>query len=296
MYRNFWPEGLSISGRKSELIELVLTHKLKRLTINPDEFQNPSDTNAVKQTAQFYKSARLKMAPFQLPVRWSGEGAVFKHDFEKITPLLETLKDLDCQVCTVMVAAGGELPYHENFEHHRERLLQFAEMLEQYEMRLGLDFRAPAYHRGEHPYSFVSSPEAIVALVKMCDSNSVGAVVDWWHWRVGGGTIDQVRQLSVDEIVEVRLADIPEGTDLENATEESRALPGTVDPAQSAELMQHLRDIEYLGPVTACSHESQHGGRKRDEIVILTAETLAEFITPTEVEEVEEDAVETAEA
>lgn len=282
MYRNLWPEGLGMSGRKSELIELVLTHGLKRLTISPDEFENPSDTGSVQQVAQFYKSARLKMAPFEVPIRWPGEGAVFKHDLQKCIPLLETIQALDCKACTIQIAAGSELPYHENFEHHRQRIAEFAAALKQYDMWLGLDFKAPAHYRDAYPYSFVSSPDALVALVKTCDASNVGVVVDWWHWRVGGGTLDQVRQLNVDEIVEVRLADIPTGIDIATATEESRALPGTVDPQQSAELMQHLRDIEYRGPLTACCHESQHGGRRREDIVALVAETLSEFMSPSE--------------
>ena len=47
-----------------------------------------------------------------------------------------------------IASASDELPYHENFERHRGRLGEVAQALAPHDIRLGLEFLAPARLRG----------------------------------------------------------------------------------------------------------------------------------------------------
>ena len=285
MYWNLSPEALGITGRQSELIELALTYGFEGIDLDIRHFTKQVELRGLEHAVRFLRSGRLKIGTFSLPVRWDNDAEGFQQDLDQVHKLLEPAAALGAKTCYATIKpASDTLPYHENFESHRERLGRVADLLAPYDMRLGLALLAPAVHREGHRFPFISSPDALLTLRKTTSVPNLGILVDLWHWHVGGGTLDQLRELSPQQIVTVRLASIPEDAALESITEQQRVLPVATGPVDNAGALRVLNELGYRGPVVAYPHPSRLRGQTRDRIVQRTADALETLWTAAALE------------
>jgi sugar phosphate isomerase/epimerase len=105
-------------------------------------------------------------------------------------------------------------------------------------------------------------------------SPNVGVVLDLWQWYAGGGSIDEIKQLTADQIVAVNLADAPADVPADQLTMQQRLLPGETNVVPSAEIVKWLSEIDYDGPVTARPDRTRFPKTGRVQIVRMIAESL----------------------
>jgi sugar phosphate isomerase/epimerase len=110
--------------------------------------------------------------------------------------------------------------------------------------------------------------------VKTIVAKNVGICIDLWNWHVGGGAVEQIRDLPPDRIVTVRLADIPRNVPLEKLTDEDRLLPATTGIVPAASAIEILTEIGYEGPVTVYCHPSRFLNMPRNRVANDTARAL----------------------
>jgi sugar phosphate isomerase/epimerase len=279
MYINLNAEALGISGMQSEMIELALTYKFRGMDVDVAKFGKQAQLRGMEHARRLLDSAKLHISGFELPVRWQGDEATYKEDLGQLEGLAKSVAEIGASGChTVVQPACDDRPYHENFEFHRERFSEIADILAPHGIRLGLGFLAPAHHRQGHEYQFISTPDALLTLMKTIVVPNIGVVVDLWHWHVGGGSVEQLRELSPEQVVNVRVADVPADAALEEITEQDRLPPGETGVVPAAAAFSVLSDIGYQGPVTPFPHASKLAGRTRDRIVQHAAEALLKIV------------------
>lgn len=245
------PSVLGISGRQSELIELAMTYGFRGLDIDVQELQRRAQSSGFEQARQFLQSAKLIVSSFLVPCAYAADEATQKTQLEQLEKMLEVGASLNAKACfTHIEPASDELPFHENFEFHRTKLGQMAELAAKYKMTLGVGCLAAASHRADRAYQFIYQPDQLLMLVKMISASNIGVILDTWNWHVGSGNLDIVRQLRVQDIVGVRLADIPTTVDLASVTEDQRVIPGEGGGIDNVAVLNYLADIKYEGPVT----------------------------------------------
>jgi sugar phosphate isomerase/epimerase len=268
MFKNLSPEALGISGRDSEIIELALSHGFKGLDLDLVEFAEQVRTQGMARASRLIASARLKIGSFRLPVRLDGDASDYKADLERLPAIAEIAEQLGCTRTIVVLEPGCDSrPYHENFEFHRRRLAEIADMLLPRKIRLGVGFLAPVRCREGRAFQFIQTFEELLMLLRNIGPPNVGVAFDTWHWHLGGGKMDQLRALSADKIVSVSLADTTRSMDAQNADRQSRRLGiegGAIDlPA----VLVAMAELKYDGPVTPAPDSSQFAGAARDKIV-----------------------------
>ncbi len=279
MYRNLIPQAIGVSGRQSELIEMALTYGFKGFDLDMREFMRKVNSRGRDAASRYIESARVRLdfrvSGFELPVRWSDEEANFKQDLEKLAPLAEVAAALGAKGCyTPILPASDKLQYHENFAFHQQRLGAVADVLAKHDIKLGLSLVSTPKHRKDKKFEFVYQVDPFLTLVKTLGVGNVGIVLDLWHWHLGGGTIKQIRELSPDQIVQVRVADAPQDIDPGKATEDQRLLPGKGGMIDAVSAMRHLGEIEYSGPVSPTANAKTLAGLTRDRIVRQAGEAL----------------------
>lgn len=275
MFKNLSPRGIGVSGRQSELIELALTYGFEGFNVDMAQIARQAASRGREMALQYIQSAPITVGEWELPVRWQGEQAHFAADMAKLDAVLDMAVELEAPRCfTVVQAASDERSFQENFEFHQQRLGEVAAKLAEREVRLGLAFHALPLHAEGKAYQFINTAEALVTLATTMNAPNVGLVVDLWNWHLGEGKLDQLRDLPVERIVSVRLADIPDDKDPAKLTEQDRLMPGETKIAKALELIQHLIAIEYDGPVTPWPHGSQYKGSTRDRIVQMAQESM----------------------
>jgi sugar phosphate isomerase/epimerase len=145
-----------------------------------------------------------------------------------------------------------------------------------------LGFQAPAAGSEGHDGPFIATPDALLTLIKTIVSPNIGLTLDLWHWHVGAGSLKQIKEVSPEQIVSVRIADVPADADLREITEEQRLVPGTTGVVPAAAVLRWLSEQGYRGPVTAYCHPAQFTGVTRTQAVEQAAQSLTHLMGFTE--------------
>ncbi|MEX0819064.1 MAG: TIM barrel protein [Pirellulaceae bacterium] len=268
MFKNLCPSTLGISGRQSEIIELTLTYGFRGLDLEIDDFAQRAKTQGLDQAIRFLSSAKIRIGSVDLPVRWRSDDATYQADLGELEQVASYASKAKVYACkTVVFPESDHLPYHENFEQHRQRLAEIAEILGKHNIRLAVGFHAAASRREGKQFQFIQETDALVLLLKSVNADNVGLWLDTWDWYVGGGTVESLKQLGVDKVAYVTIADAPSDVDRSALTEEQRVLPAEDGAANVPEIVKLLKEQSYQGPITLAPNADCFTGMKNDDIL-----------------------------
>ncbi len=282
MLHNLSPGALGITGRQSELIELALTFGFGGLNLDLPTIVRRARKDGPESACRLIASAGIRVGVFRLPVELTATEMTFRSAPELLKEYGAVGQQLQaaCGQVTLSPVSQG-MPYQECFELHRARLREIAELLEPYQIRLGVAYRAAPALRAEAETPFIHDGATALTLVRSIGHTNVGLVLDSWDWLVGGGTLEQLQQLPLEMIAAVRLADLPLDLDLASATELDRYMPGQGGQVDCRAIMQYLREGDYAGPVTLAPVPARFAGMTRDAIVQLAQATYKDLLRPT---------------
>lgn len=273
MYKNLSPEGLGISGRQSELIELSLTFGFSGFDMDMVNFAKQVEKRGMDQARRLIDSAKISIGSFALPIHCDADDATFADELQRLPGVAAAAAALGAVRCYIVVEpASDSRPYHENFELHRTRLGQIADALAPHDVRLGIDFRPTADLRVDRKYKFIAEADALLTLIRTVGRANVGLKLDLWNWQVGGGTLEQLQEFGVAKIVSVCSADMPEDVALEELTDEQRLLPGETGVVDASDLLRWLVEGDYDGPYAPVASNTQFVDMTRDQIVQKASE------------------------
>jgi sugar phosphate isomerase/epimerase len=275
MFKNLSTDGIGVSGRQSEIIELALSFGFKGVDLDLLDFLEQVKVHGLPHARRLLDSARLKIGTFRLPLTWDDSDEAYQAGLRVLPDLLELAAGIGAKRAVTMIAPANDVrPYHENFEFHRRRLTEIGERLAADGMRLGIEFTASANARKNRAFQFIHSFDAVVMLVNMVRAPNVGAVIDPWQILAAGSRLDEIRKLSADRIVAVSLSDAPADVDPTAMGEGDRLLPGETGKIDSAAILTMLAEIGFDGPVSPRAHRNRLAGLRRDQIVKLAGERV----------------------
>ena len=268
MYKNLSPYALGVFGRHGEMLEIALTHRFKGLEIDITEVIKRAEATTVAQACKYLASARIHIGGFELPIRWAADDKTFKEDLAANSLLLEITRTLQADRCyTTIRPTCDQRPFHENFQFHVDRLGQVGDWLADAGMKLAVNFLSAPADRADGGFEFIHQTDGILQLVSSIQQGNVGLMLDAWHWFVGGGDLERIRSLRGDQIVSVRLADIPAGADLATIKEEQRLMPGEGGTIDSVAILTTLEELGYDGPVAVAPYPGTFKGQRREATI-----------------------------
>ncbi len=277
MFKHLCPASLGIRGREGELIELSLSHGFKGFDLDIEQFHRQVERNGLARARRLFDSARLNFGWFRLPVDFDGDDPAYGRELERLGVLAELAAQVGCQRCRATVPPAGDVrPYHESFELYRRRFGEIAAVLAPHDIRLGIDFVAPASRRRDRAFQFIHTFDELLHLVHGVDAENVGLALDVWHWHVSGGRMEQIEALDGSAIVALDLADATTTAGDDNAEEDARELPGTSGEIDAAAILAVLVDRGFDGPVSPVAHRSRFQAMKDDQIAATATAALDE--------------------
>lgn len=151
---------------------------------------------------------------------------------------------------TWVAPASDTLNYRDNFKWHVERLTPFARALGDEGCILALEFLGPHTLRVGKRFSFIHTIQQMLDLCAAIGPN-VNLLLDSWHWHTSLSTIEDLRQLTREQVGYVHVNDAPAGIPIEQLQDLERALPATTGVIDLGAFIAELRRMNYDGPIVA---------------------------------------------
>ncbi len=268
MLKNFSPQALGINGRQSELIELALTYGFTGMDIDMHEMLRRSQRTDTRDAAKYLEAAKIKIGGFNLGINLDADEDAFNSQVVGLHPIADLAKELEASRGYIRVpAATDRLPYHEYFDIQTTRLAQVAEVLNARDIQLGIGFSAGKELEEGKQFPFIRNVEGYIALVRAVSGSKVGFLIDTWDWVVGDGAMDQLSELTAEQIVAIRLGSVTPDVDPGQAKSADRVLPEQEGALNHVNLIKHLASIGFSGPVSPSAASQSYKGQTRESIV-----------------------------
>lgn len=303
MLKNFSPQSLRINGRQSELIELALTYGFRSMDIDMSEMLRRSQRGSIDDAAKYLRAAEnLSIGGFAVDVDLDADDDTFTSQVGALHPLADVAAELSVSRAYIHApAATDRLPYHEFFDTQLKRLDQIADVLGGKNIRLGVGFRAGKELAEGKEFAFTQNVEGFLALVKGVGNANVGFLIDTWDWVVGDGAMDQIAELTAEQVVAVRFASLAPDVDAAKAVSTDRVLPEQEGALDHVAVMKHLVAIGFDGPVSPSASPTQYKGQTRESTVQKAQQAIDGIskeagveVAPLPMDLIDENAVETS--
>ncbi|MBT3287243.1 MAG: sugar phosphate isomerase/epimerase [Victivallales bacterium] len=264
MYPNLCPGAVGLGGAMADVLPLAERVGFSGVDPNVSE-----PTAALKD---LYGSLSLRVGSVGLPLEFRDTEAKFRQGLADLPDFASRAQQLQCTRCaTWLRPASDTLTYRENFVLHVRRLRPVAEILARHGLRLGLEFVGPATSRQGKRCEFIHTLAQLQELRAAIGVETVGILLDAWHWYTSGSNLDELRELANDDVVLVHVSDAPAAIPVDEQLDNKRELPGQTGVIDLAAFMGALDDIGYDGPVSVepfCERLQEFSREERAEAVV----------------------------
>lgn len=243
--------NLGISAGQREAIELAARHGFESVGADGG-YLATLNQEQMAELKSFLGSKALVFGAAGLPLD-------FRRDEERFRAGLKTLPQFAAglqragvnRVATWLTPCDDQLTYMQNFRQHTLRLREAAKALQDYSVRLGLEYVGPKTSWASRRYPFIHTLAEMKDLVGEINVPSVGYILDSWHWWHAGDTAADVRSLKANDVIAVDLNDAPAGIPKDQQVDGRRELPCATGVIDVGAFLNALNHIGYDGPVRA---------------------------------------------
>jgi len=209
-----------------------------------------ADENGIEYVQALFQDAGVLPGQWGLPVAWHKDDQ-WGQDLEELPRLAALGKALGCtRTATWCPPASDEREFEANLQWHVERFRPIAEVLKAHGCRLGLEFIGPKTSRQRRKHVFIYTLEGMMELAAAIGTGNVGLLLDAWHLYTSGGSVDDLLEISGEDVVTVHVNDAPVGIPRDEQIDNQRCLPMETGVIDLPGFMRRLHEIGYDGPVT----------------------------------------------
>ncbi len=267
----FVPGSLGVKADQSKSIEMAAEHGFDSVQPFPTDLLN----DGVQRHVEALQKHGLRWAAAGLPVEFRKGDAEFDDGMASLAENAAVLREAGVErVGTWLAPAHDELTYLENFNRTAGRLRQVAQLLEDFGLRLGLEYVGTKRNWTASRHSFVHTMAETKQLIAEIGAPNVGFVLDSWHWWTSYETGDDIRTLSAKDVVSADLNDAPRDVPRDEQYDNQRELPMATGVIEVGEFLEALVAIGFDGPVRAEPFNKKLNETEDHEASRITSDAL----------------------
>lgn len=271
MYRALSPGMIGVRLPFNECVKLAAETGFGGIAV--DMAAATADPVGVRQLLEGNK---LAPAAWGLPVDFRKDDQSFQDGLAKLPETAKVARQIGADRCSTWILPFSDtLGFRDNFELHKTRLRACAEVLAEYDCRLGLEFVGTKSMRDGHAHEFIHTQEGMLELCEAIGTGNCGLLFDCFHWYTSLGTLEDIRKLSDALVVDVHINDAVEGRGPEEQIDNERRLPGESGVIDLKGFLQGLNEIGYTGPVTPEPFSQRVREMEPAEAIRTTAAAMA---------------------
>ncbi len=273
-YKNLGPGHIGVRANQRQALEYAVKYGFDSITPSPGEFRNKSSSE-IRDWLKLMKDKGIRYGTSGLPVEFRRDENRFKADMARLPKQAGVLRQLGItRIATWITPGHRELTYLQNFKQLKSRFREVANVLKDYDIRLGLEFVGPRTSRARSRFPFICTHIGMMELVEAIGTGNVGLLLDSWHWYTAHGTVEELLPLSNNDIVHVHVNDAPSDIPVDKQMDNRRRLPVTTGVIDMKGFINALVKIGYDGPVECEPFDQKLSGMENDATLQKTIASL----------------------
>ena len=251
MFKNLSPGTVGIRGLSlAEQIDLAAKTGFGGIDFSIREAAGLAGEHGVEYVRALFKQAGVRPGQWGLPVAWNKDEQ-WEKDLADLPKLAALGRELGCtRTATWCPPASNDRDYDENLAWHVARFRPIAQVLADNGCQFGIEFIGPQTIRARFQHTFVYTLGGMMELAHAIGTGNVGLLLDAWHLYTSGGTMDDLDQITAQDVVTVHVNDAPEGLTMDQYVDNDRRLPMETEVIDLPGFMTKLAAMNYNGPVT----------------------------------------------
>ena len=243
--------AIGVKASQTRAIELAAKHGFESVEAHASYLAELSDGELETLNADL-KEKKLVWGTSGLSVDFRRDEDTFKRGLKDLPGLAAGLQRAGVKcVNTWIMPCHDELTYLENFKQHSNRLIKICKVLDDYDLRFGIEYVGTATLLATRKYPFLHTMAEALELVDAIGTGNAGIVLDSWHWWQAGDSIADIESLNNEDIILVDLNDAPAGIEKNLQLDGKRELPLATGTIDAKGFLNALVKIGYDGPVRA---------------------------------------------
>jgi sugar phosphate isomerase/epimerase len=273
-YKNFAPGHLGVRANQRQALEYAVKYGFEGISPDLGEFENKS-ASEISEWLQLMKEKGIRYGAGGLPVEFRRDEERFKNDLAGLPRQAKLLNQLGItRVATWVMPGSRELTYRQQFDMLTRRFREVANVLKDNDISLGLEFVGPRTSRVRNRFAFISTQIEMMELVNAIGTGNVGLLLDSWHWYTSHGTVEELLELTNNDVVHVHVNDAPAGIVVDKQVDNRRKLPATTGVINLKGFINAMVKIGYDGAVECEPFDQELRRMEPDEAVKKTGESL----------------------
>ena len=205
-----------------------------------------------RELLEYMKAKHLDWSLAGMPVEFRKDDAAFNESLKQLPAYSAGLRQAGVKrVTTWLTPTSAERTYLVNYRLHAKRLREMGRILEDNNLRFGVEYVGPKTSWGSQRFPFVHTMAEMRELFEEIKQPNIGLVLDSWHWWNAGESAEDILQLRPADIVSVDLNDAPVGIPKEQQMDGTRELPAATGVIDCKAFLNALAKIGFDGPVRA---------------------------------------------
>lgn len=197
-------------------------------------------------------SKKIGWAMAGLSVDFRRDDASFSETMKTFPAYAQSLRRAGVlRVTTWLSPTSPQRTYLVNFRTHAQRLKEIARVLNDNNIRLGIEYVGPKTSWAAQKYPFIHSMAELKELLAEMNQPNIGFVLDSWHWYTAGESKDDLLSLGGKDVISVDLNDAPAGIPVDQQIDSKRELPAATGVIDVKSFLGALEKIGFDGPVRA---------------------------------------------
>ncbi len=233
------------------------------------------DISKEEMLSLIQKSHILAMG-MELPVEFRKREDEFEDDLKRLDYYASYASYIGIRrAVTWIVPFSDSLPFEDNFNMHLSRLGKILDVLDEYSIRLGLEFQGPPSLRRGRKHWFIHSLDGCMSLIAALGRRNCGVLMDLWHWSLSGAVDFDFNQFeSGSDVICVHINDAPSGIRMDDQEDLSRCLPGATGILDVKGFLSNLDRIGYSGPLIAEPFDSSLSSLPVEDAFALVSSSI----------------------
>ncbi len=243
--------SIGVEADQRALIDLAGAYGFESVSAFP-QFLAGLSSGEREELSGNMKEKGLVWATANLPVDFRKDKETFQQGLQALPALSEGLQKAGVQrVGTWLMPNHEELHYLQNFRQHAVRLREVASILQDYGLRLGLEYVGARTLWTANHFAFVHTMSETQELIAAIGQPNVGLLLDTFHWYTAGEDVNAILSLSNQQVVACDLNDAHAGRSREEQIDGQRELPMATGIIDVKGFLEALVKIGYDGPIRA---------------------------------------------